>query len=467
MTKKKSATKACAACGGTLSVQPQESARAGIVTCRSGTVDAEAGLPWNCLFSQPTLSDDTRHAMDLIVQKPTSYGAKAAKRNENRREILLSYIRDVHEGEPSLVWYRAVLKGYCPILVKNALSTMPYRQNPDLRFDTIAVLGTIDRQIEKLRANTNDHYTELVSGFLDSRYELMHFGFDHGLFGSKNPVKIYTVCREINLIARYLEWVHAKGHATLQDAGRMVFDEYVADVDSLAAHAYTLNRFYRWAKKKYPFITDVDFHRRGKGTRSTGFKTLDLDESKVAFQRICQYPDPRGRAIALLCLLYAQQVSSSVSLRRDELVRDVDADRWTIARHDAEEAYLVEPELSEAIDECLTGGWGGGARRAEGDTSDYVFVGASSGHMSVSWAFSLVREASGTLSGVLRRTGIINMYRGGQKTMGTVVLRDILKVSRPTLQKAIRATGESVNTPTTRQEADALRRAFLDDDADD
>lgn len=466
MIETKRATKACAVCGGTLSVQPQESARAGIVTCRSGTVDTEAGLPSSCLFSQPALSDDARHAIDLMVQKPKSPSAKGMERAEKRREILLSYVRDVHEGEPSLAWYRAVLKGYAPIFVNRALSTMPYRQNPDLRFDTVAALGAIDRQIEKLRADTNDHYAELVSGFLDSRYELMHFGFDHGLFGDKNPVKIDTVCREIRLIARYLEWVHAQGHATLLDAGRMVFDEYVADVDSSAAHAYALNRFYRWAKKKYPFITGVNFHRRGKGTKSMGFATLDLDESRAAFQRICQYPDPRGRAIALLCLLYAQQVSSSVTLRRDELVRDVDTDRWRIARQDAEEAYLVEPELSEAIDECLAGGWGGGARRAEGDTSEYVFVGANSGPMSTGAAFPLVREASGTHCRILRRTGIVNMYRGGQKTMGTVVLRDILKVSSPTLQKAIRATGESVNTPTTRQEADALRRAFLDDDED-
>lgn len=467
MTRRNRQTKACSACGGTLSVQPREAAHDRIVTCLFNTVDAEPGLPAGCLLSQSDLPDDSRHAMELIAERSKSFNQKAAERTKCRREILLRYIKEVGEGEPTLDWYRTILSEYTPALAQNVLSTMPYRQNPDLCFDSITVLARIDRRVERLRTNTNEHYTGLVSGFVDSRYELMAFGFDNGLFGSKNPVKLDTVYRHIDLIAKYLEWVFTQGHASLQDAGRMVFDEYVADVDSATGHAYTLSQFYKWAKKKHPFIADVRYHRRGRGTNSSRFETLKLDESRATFERICQYPDPRGRALALLCLLYAQQLSASITLRRDELERDSDTGRWTIARHDSDEAYLVEPEVSEAIDQCLTGDWDGGVRRPDNDTNTYVFIARNPGHMTLGTARKLVREAAWTNAGILRRTGIVNMYRGGQKTMGTVVLRDVLNVSSPTLRKAIYATGESVNTPTTQEQADELRQAFLDDDEDE
>ena len=467
MNTKKQATKACSVCGGTLFVHPREAAHARVVACRSKTVDTDAGLPLTCLLMQPTLADDTRHALALIGDKSTSHSKGTAARDEIRHKILLRYLKEVREGEPTLVWYRAILKEYPSVLVANELSKLPfYRLNPDRRFTAIAELARIDHRIERLRNSTNDHYAELVAGYLDSRYDLMHFGFANGLFGKKNPVKINTLYKYIGIISRYLEWVHAQGHASLQDAGRIVFDEYVAAVDSVPAHAYALNQFYKWVKKKYPFITNINFHRRGKGMRLTRFETLSLDESRAAFQRICQHPDPRGRALALLCLFYAQQVSDSITLRRDELIRDPDTDRWRIFRQGAEEAYLVEPELSEAIDACLTGDWPGGARRTVDNTNDYVFVGKHHNPVAAITGMRLIREASGTHASVLRRTGIVNMYRGGQKTMGTVVLRDILNVSSPTLKKAIRATGESVNTPIAQEEAEELRRAFLDDDED-
>ncbi len=393
---------------------------------------------------------------------------RAREHAKIKHEIVLRYLREVGEGEPSLAWYRAIFTQYPSILVRNAVATLPYfRQSPQLRFSPITLPGAIDKRIRRLRDNTNEHFADLVAGFLDSQYALMHFGFDHGLFGNQNPIRLQTLDRHIGLIARYLEWLHVRGYGTLQDAGRMVFDEYMASVDAAPGHAYTLNQFYKWVKKKYPFATDVNFHRRGKGKGATRFETLNLDESRATFQRICQFPDPRGRALALLCLLYAQRVSASVTLRRDELVRDETAGCWVIARHGAEDAYRVELELSTAIDECLAGKGKGGERRAEDESHNYVFSGKTNGHLAAYTATALVHQASGIHASVLRRTGIINIYRGGQKTMGTVVLRDILKVSSPTLRKAIRATGESVNSPATLEEATALRQAFLDDDQDE
>ena len=75
-----------------------------------------------------------------------------------------------------------------------------------------------------------------------------------------------------------------------------------------------------------------------------------------------------------------------------------------------------------------------------------------------------IREASGHKGEVLRRTGVVNMFRAGQKTMGTVVLRDQLKVSIPVIQRAIKMAGHSVNGALDRDAAEEYRRAFLEQD---
>ena len=64
----------------------------------------------------------------------------------------------------------------------------------------------------------------------------------------------------------------------------------------------------------------------------------------------------------------------------------------------------------------------------------------------------------------MRRTGVINMFRSGQKTMGTIVLRDQLKVSIPIIQRAIKLAGHSVNAELDRDAAEEFRRAFLAQD---
>ena len=48
--------------------------------------------------------------------------------------------------------------------------------------------------------------------------------------------------------------------------------------------------------------------------------------------------------------------------------------------------------------------------------------------------------------------------------MGTVVLRDQLKVSIPVIQRAIKLAGHSVNAEMNRDAAEEFRRAFLEED---
>lgn len=188
---------------------------------------------------------------------------------------------------------------------------------------------------------------------------------------------------------------------------------------------------------------------------------LNLEDSRKAFQRICDYPDPRGRALALLALLYAQKVAVSLTLKRGELIRDDATGLLTIARKDAE-PFAIEKEASDALDECLA------LNPVAGDADPRlpVFANRLGRTYNSRTAARWVRAASGVAIDKLRRTAIVNMYRSGQKTMGTVVLRDVLNVSSLSIRKAIRMTGESVNAPTINEDAEALRRAFLESDDD-
>lgn len=56
------------------------------------------------------------------------------------------------------------------------------------------------------------------------------------------------------------------------------------------------------------------------------------------------------------------------------------------------------------------------------------------------------------------------MFRGGQKTMGTVVLRDKLKVSIPVIQRAIKLAGHKGERGIDLEAAEEYRRAFLEQD---
>ena len=166
--------------------------------------------------------------------------------------------------------------------------------------------------------------------------------------------------------------------------------------------------------------------------------------------------------MAFMALLYSQTIIASISLRRADLVRNSESGCWIIKRED-DEGFELEPEVSAALDECLS--LADKHSRFLGQQEDqYVFPGRSKHYISRTVASQVIREAAGHKGEVLRRTGVVNMFRSGQKTMGTIVLRDQLKVSIPVIQRAIKLAGHSVNAEMDRGAAEEYRRAFLEQD---
>lgn len=429
-------------------------------TCQATTADLSEGLPSNCWLERNSQSEDTLAALTAMSHVTERHSRKDLENAERRAAVLLAYIKDVGSGEPPLAWYREQLSKHPTIVVNAALATLPYWHSDKLRLPLLKSLAPIDGCVERVRERTNDNLADLLAGYVDYHYELMHFGFDNDLYGAKNPVKITTLHQRAYKIANYLEWIFAEGHETLQHAGRMVFDEYMTDKAVHPSAAYQLSRFYDWVRKTHRFVPRIKYTRRGKGKYRDEFPVLKLGESQEAFSRICEHPEPQGRALALLALLYAQPTETSIALKRSDLQRDERTGLWIIARPDAE-AFAIESELSEALDACLALA-DQHERRVGIKEKEYVFPGRSRGHMDSQVASKRIVNAAGHSANILRRTAIVNMYRGGQKTMGTVVLRDVLGVSSPTIHQAIKMTGESVNAPTAIEEAEALRRAFLE-----
>lgn len=433
-------------------------------TCQAITADLSEGLPSNCWLERNSHSEDTLAALTAMSHVTERHSRKDLENAERRAAVLLAYIQDIGSGEPPLAWYREQLKKHPTIVVNAALATLPYWHGDKLRLPLLKSLAPIDGCIKRVRERTNDHLADLLAGYVDYHYELMHFGFDNDLYGSKNPVKITTLHQRVYKIANYLEWIFAEGHETLQHAGRMVFDEYMTEKAVHPSAAYQLSRFYDWVRKTHRFVPRIKYTRRGKGKYRDEFPVLKLGESQEAFARICEHSEPQGRALALLALLYAQPTETSITLKRSDLQRDVSTGLWIIARPDAE-AFAIESELSEALDACLA--LADQHERCVGTKEkEYVFPGRNRGHLDSEVASKRIVNAAGHSANILRRTAIVNMYRGGQKTMGTVVLRDVLGVSSPTIHQAIKMTGESVNAPTAIEEVEALRKAFLEDDDD-
>lgn len=456
--------KACAACGECLYARSQEAMYKRSFTCQARTADVSAGYPSKCWLFQYAESSDTKEALRAISHVTQRHSRKDLETAERRAEVLMAYVREIHSGEPSLAWYRKQLARHTAQIVNAALAPLPYWHTEHLKFFSLKSIAPIDGCVDRVRERSNDHLADLLAGYIEYHYELMQFGFDNGLYGKSNPVKFSTLHQRVYKIANYLEWVFAEGHETLQHAGRMVFDEYMTEKAVHPSAAYQLSRFYDWVRKTQRFVPRIRYNRRGKGKHRDEFPVLKLGESQEAYARIIEHPESQGRALALLALLYAQRTEDSIALKQSDLQRDVDSGLWKIERPGTE-PFVVEPELSNALDQCIALAQEH-VRRIGTKETEYIFPGRNRGHLGAEVASQRIVRASGHSANILRRTAIVNIYRGGQKTMGTVVLRDILGVSSPTIHQAIKMTGESVNAPTAIEEAEALRKAFLEADDD-
>lgn len=456
--------RSCAACGELVPVFPNEFKYQRAFTCEAHTADRSEGLPDGCLLRDPDVPDDTRAAVRAMIAATIKADDEAKRASSSQRvEILRRYINDVRTGEPPLEWYRAMLRQHTTRNMHLTMAWLPFMHRRPLRFESLNGIRAIDRCLEDLRADTNAFFADLLSAYVDDQYALLHFGFDNGLYDASAAIKVDTLRRDVISLKRYLKWLHSEGHETLQHAGRAVMDVYMAETGAPVVRAYQISRFHRWAKKKHPFTPTIGYHRRRQPPPPQAFKVLTLDESRATFDRICAHGDPRGRAWALLALLYAQQVSESLTLKRSDLVRDDTTGLWTIAR-EGTDPFAVEKEVSEALDECLAthpvAADGAGPQRL-------VFANRLGRPYAQITATRMIRAASGVTADKLRRTAIINMYRSGQKTMATVVLREVLGVDPNTIRRAIRLTGQSVNAPTIEEDAEALRRSFLEFDEED
>lgn len=458
--------KPCGACGATLSARTQElSASIRAFTCQTHTADTTDGLPQECWIKQTPDSVDTLVALSAMSQRARSHdGKRGSQRAAKRAHVLLRYVTEVRAGEPSVAWYRSVLQEHDAGIVLGALAKMPYWKQDKLRLSSLRGIAEIDTCVSRVRSIAGGNFADLLAGYVDHHYELMAFGFDNDLFGRANPVKLTTLSGRIYKLAHYLQWLSGHGHESLKSAGPSWLTRYLADHQKHPSVAYQITKLYDWARKKYPFIPTVRYRGRGRGKYRDGFDVLKLGSSRETYARICSHPEPQGRALALLALLYAQRTRDSITLKRTDLQRDPESGLWMMARPDAE-PFRIERELSEAFDECLALA-DQHVRRLGANEAEYVFPGRTLGHLNDDVARVHIKAASGCAPNILRRTSVVNMYRGGEKTMGTVVLRDVLNVSSPTIQKAIKMTGESVNSPMAREEADALRRAFLEADDD-
>ena len=457
--------KTCAACGATLPARIQEVRYQRAFTCQTVTADVSGGLPAQCWILRTRNSIDTLAALAAMSRVSMLAGGKAiAAAAAKRAQVVLRYIAEVGSGEPSIAWYRDVLREHAAGLVTGALATLPYWKQDKLRLHSLKSLGAIDKCVSRVRGVAGDNFADMLGAFVEHHYELMAFGFENSLYGNANPVKISTLHQRVYKLASYLEWLAGQGHDSLLGAGPSWLMHYITERRLHSSAAYQISKFYSWVRKKHPFVPAVRYNRRGHGKYRNEFDVLKLDASREAYERICAHPEPQGRALALLALLYAQQTTDSISLKHTDLARDPDTGVWMIARPGTEH-FRVEQELSEALDQCLA--IADKHRRRLGTKEvEYIFPGRSIGHLAEESGRKRIHAASGCFPNVLRRTAIVNMYRGGEKTMGTVVLRDILHVSSDTIQKAIKMTGESVNSPMAREEADAMRRAFLETDDD-
>lgn len=459
--------RACVACGAALPADPRERTFARVFCCQARTARPGKVLPAQCWITILGDAEDTRAAL-IALPKVTSRDRGEKQENlEARGAIVLRYIREVGAGEPPLSWYRSVLKDHHALVIISSLSSLPYWKSPTLRLRSLTGIRATDQTIEKWRTREEGaEFAALLSGYADHLYGIMEFGFEHGHVGTDAVTKPSTIKRLVLKVDRFLNFLYGHGHRDLREAGRMWLSRYMAELNSLPTEGYTISRFYRWAKTTGRFVPALSFTRRhGKSARdkdAEGFAVLTIEQAQSAYQRICAHPDPQARFLAFMSLLYSQNIASSSSIRRADLKRNSSDDGW-IVQCGEDPGFELEPEVSATLDECL--------KLADAHTrflgqqeTDFVLPGRIKHHLSPTVTGKKIKAASGHSAEILRRTGVVNMFRSGQKTMGTIVLRDQLKVSVPTIQRAIKVAGHSVNAPMDRDAAEAYRRAFLEQD---
>ncbi len=457
----------CDACGATIPADGREANYGRFFCCQAVTARIDGALPCECWINKHAGSEDTRAALAALPIATASRNGEKLETREARKDILIRYIREISSGEPPLAWYRVILLEHRTITVTSALSGLPYWKAENIRFPSINDIQSIDRQIDKWRQKGDcPEFADLLGGYVEHHYDLMEFGFQNGQFGASAAVKLSTIKQMVFKIGHYLDWLYQNAHRDFREAGRMWLSRYMAEFQRRPTYGYAINKFYRWARTTNRFIPALNFTRRhGKSIRdheAEKFDILTLEQSRAVYDQICKHPDPRGRFLAFMALLYSQTVIASSSLRRSDIVRDSESSCWIVKR-DEDEGFELEPEVSAALDECLS--LADKHSRFLGQHEYlYVFPGRSKNFISRTVASDKIREASGQKGEVLRRTGVVNMFRGGQKTMGTIVLRDQLKVSIPVIQRAIKLAGHSVNAEMDRDAAEEYRRAFLEQD---
>lgn len=457
----------CEACGALIPADCREVSYNRFFCCQAMTARVGNNQPDQCWIRKNGSSEDTRAALKALPSATSAIRGEKTETLAARRDILMRYIREIGTGEPPLEWYRAILKSYRTVTVTSALCALPYWKAEKLRFPSISNIQSIDRQVDKwITKGDCPEFADLLGGYVEHHYDIMEFGFQHGQFGEQIAVKLNTIQQMVFKLGHYLDWLYQHGHRNLHEAGRMWLSRYMAEFQRRPTYGYAINKFYQWSRTKNRFIPALNFNRRhGKSIRdheAEKFDVLTLEQARAAYDRICLHPDPQGRFLAFMALLYSQTIVAIISLRRSDLVRSEKSGCW-IVKSSSDDGFELEPEVSSALDECLNLA-DKHSRFLGSPEEQYIFPGRNKHYISRSVASEKIREASGHKGEVLRRTGVINMFRSGQKTMGTIVLRDQLKVSIPIIQRAIKLAGHSVNAELDRDAAEEFRRAFLAQD---
>lgn len=263
----------------------------------------------------------------------------------------------------------------------------------------------------------------------------MEFGFQHGQFGEQVAVKLSTIKSMMFKLGITSSGCIRTATGTCTKRAVCGYHGIWPNLSVSRPMAMPSTSSYRWARTTNRFIPALNFNRRhGKSIRdheAEKFDVLTLEQARAAYDRIRHHPDPQGRFLAFMALLYSQTIAAS-SLRRADLVRSEKSGCWVIKRG-SDDGFELEPEVSVTLDECLSLA-DQHSRFLGRPEEDYIFPGRNKYYISRTVSSEKIREASGHKGEVLRRTGVVNMFRSGQKTMGTIVLRDQLKVSVPVIQ---------------------------------
>lgn len=229
----------------------------------------------------------------------------------------------------------------------SALSPLPYWKLPQLRFPSISGIQAIDQQVAGWRTREGgDEFATLLGGYVEHFYDVMEFGFQNGQFGDEAAVKLSIIRQMVFRLGHYLNWLYDHGHRDLRNAGPMWLSRYMTEFQRRPTYGYAINKFYRWAKTTNRFVPTLNFTRKhGKSARdheAERFDVLTLEQAKATYERICAHPDPQGRFLAFMSLLYSQTITASSSLRRADLERNPESGCWIVKRGD-DTGFELEP----------------------------------------------------------------------------------------------------------------------------